>query len=396
MSRKILWFICLVVLIVPLLLVSCGGGGGTTITNISDNSGDSSSPRLVVDRDNGLHLVWFDLSTGTNQIMYVEKTTDSVWTKPLNLSNSLSNSRSPKVVVNSQGTTHVTWHEYADGKFRIFYSQKPKGGTWSEPYNVTSRREASTYPGLAVDNQGTVHLVWEEDTLKEDTELYYTDIYYASRNPDGTWSEAVSVSHNDGDSAYPSIAVDSQDNLHVVWEDNTLGIHQIFYATQPKGGTWSEPVNISNTTVDSEDPIYPVMVMDSRDTIHVAWHDISIGNWEILYVSKPKDAPWSQPMNLSRNISNSGVPALAVDRNDNLYLVWNDDSPGNFDIFYLSKTRDGTWGKVINISETSSKSGDPSIAVDNVNRVHVVWSEYITDKINWDIVYTSRLDIGAD
>ena len=101
-------------------------------------------------------------------------------------------------------------------------------------------------------------------------------------------------------------------------------------------------------------------------------------------------------MNLSRNISNSGVPALTVDKRDNLYLVWNDDSPGNFDIFYRSKSRDGDWGQVVNISRTHDKSGDPSIAVDNVHHVHVVWSEYITDKNNWDIVYTSRLGIGAD
>jgi hypothetical protein len=381
MRKKILWFISLAVLIVPLLLVGCGGGGdgGTAISNISDNSGDSSSPRLVVDKDNGLHLVWFDLSTGTNQIMYAEKTPDSGWTEPLNLSNSFSNSRSPKMVVDNQGTTHVVWHEYADGKFRFFYSQKPKGGTWSEPYDVTSKREASTYPALALDSQGLVHLVWEEDKLKQDTELYYTDIYYSYRNTDGTWSEAVNISNNDGDSTYPSIVIDSQDNVHVVWEDDTPGIHQILYATQPKGGTWSEPVNISNTTVDSEDPIYPVMVVDSRDTIHAAWHDIGLGNWEILYCSKPKGDSWSQPVNVSRNISNSGVPSLAVDKRDNLYLAWNDDSSGNFDIFYLAKPRDGTWGQVVNISQTSEKSGDPSIAVDNVYHVHIAWSEYITE-----------------
>jgi hypothetical protein len=282
------------------------------------------------------------------------------------------------------------------GKFGIFYSQKPKGGTWSEKYNVTSGREASTYPSLALDSQGVVHLVWEEDKLKQDTELYYTDIYYSYRNADGTWAEPEDISNNDGDSAYPAIAVDSQDNVHVVWEDNTPGIHQIFYATQPKGGTWSEPVNISNMTVNSDEPIYPVMVVDSLDTIHVAWHDISIGNWEIMYVSKPKDASWSQPMNVSRNTSNSGVPALAVDNRDTLYLAWNDDSPGNFDIFYKSKPRDGDWGQVVNISKTNSKSGDPSIAVDSVHHVHVVWSEYITNKNNWDIVYSTRLGTGAD
>jgi len=101
-------------------------------------------------------------------------------------------------------------------------------------------------------------------------------------------------------------------------------------------------------------------------------------------------------LNLSRNTSNSGVPVLAVDKRDNLYLAWNDDSPGNFDIFYKSKPKDSDWSQSVNISKTRDKSGDPSIAVDNLYRVHIVWSEYITDKNNWDIVYKSREGIGAN
>ena len=392
MSRKILWLISLAVLVVPLLVAGCGGGGGTAITNVSDNPGDSLSPRLMVDREDDLHLVCFDISTGNNEILYAEKAGDSGWTKPFNISNNPSHSRSPSLAVDSQGTTHVAWHDYAPGNFDIFYSQKPKGGTWSEPYNVTNNQEPSSNPALAVDSQGTVHLAWQQDTLKENTDLYYTDIYYAFRNRDGTWSEAVNVSHNDGDSFYPSIAVDSQDNIHIVWCDNTPGNEDIFYATKSKGGEWSEPANISNNSGDSE---YPMLVADSQDTLHLAWCDFTQGNWEILYSSKFKGDSWSEPLNISRNFSNSGVPALAVDKDDNLYLAWNDDSPGNFDIFYVSKPRDGTWSKVVNISRTSEKSGDPSVAVDNHSRVHIVWSEYVQNNNNWDIVYTARQGIGA-
>jgi len=388
MSRKILWLISLAVLVVPLLVAGCGGGG-TSITNISHNPGDSLGSRLVVDREDGLHLVWFDLSTGNNEIMYAEKARDSGWTAPTNISNNPSHSRSPSLVVDSQGTTHVAWHDYAPGYWAIFYSQKPKGGTWSEPYNVTSNREASTNPALAVDNQGTLYLVWQEDTL-EDVDVYYTDIYYASRNQDGTWSEPVNISNTHGDSYGASIVVDSQDNLHVVWYDDTPGKEDIFYVTKPSGGQWSQPINISNNPEDSE---YPSLAVDSRDTLHLAWCDFTPGNWEILYSSKPSGGVWSEPLDISKNISNSGVPSLAVDNGDNLYLAWNDDSPGIFAIFCVSKPRVGTWSDPVNISGTSAKSGDPSITVDSQRRVHIAWSEYVQN--NWDIFYTSREGIAA-
>jgi hypothetical protein len=395
-SKKILWLISLAVLVVPLLVAGCGGGGSTANINISRNPGDSLGPRLVVDKEDGLHLVWFDLSTGNNEITYVEKARDGVWTEPFNISNNSSQSRSPSLAVDSQGTTYVAWHDFGPGKFSIFYSQRPKGGTWSDPYNVTSNREASTNPALAVDNQGTLHLVWQEDTL-EDTDVYYTDIYYASRNQDGTWSEPVNISKTHGDSYGASIAVDSQDDVHVVWYDDTPGKEDIFYVTKPKGGEWSEPVNISNNPENSESP---VLVVDSQDTVHLAWCDFSSGNWEILYASKPKGGSWSEPFDISRNISNSGVPALAVDQADNLYLAWNDDSPGNFDIFYVTKPKDGTWGKRVNVSQTSGNSGDPSIAVDNEHRIHFVWSEDVQNKVGtegkWDIYYTSRQGIAVE
>jgi hypothetical protein len=136
-----------------------------------------------------------------------------------------------------------------------------------------------------------------------------------------------------------------------------------------------------------------VLVVDSQGTVHVAWQDNTPGNWSVFYSSKPKDGPWSEPFNVSRNISNSGAPSLAMDSNDTLYLAYDTDSPGIFVIFCVSKPRGGTWSGPVNISGTSAKSGDPSIAVDSQRRAHIAWSEYVQN--HWNIFYTSVQGIAA-
>lgn len=392
MSKKILLFLSVIALVVPLLLAGCGGSGtkvvSVPVTNISHNAGDSLGPRLAIDREDGLHLAWFDLTAGDNDIFYSAKASGGTWTDAFNISDNPTPSRSPSIAVDSQGTVHVVWQDFAPGNYDIFYSQKPKGGNWSTPYNVSNNPEDSTAPSVAVDGQGIVHVAWQQDVSGT------PDIFYSSRAVDGTWATPVNVSNNSGESDNPSLAVDAQRNVHLVWFDKTPGNEDIFYATKPNGGTWSTPVNISNNTGDSE---YPVLAADSQGTVNVAWQDNTPGNWEIFYSSKPAGGSWSTPFNISRNSSSSGFPTIAVDDSNNVYLAWHDNSPNItqdlYEIFYVSKPKGGDWSSPVNISGTSVKSGDPSIGVDSHHTVHVAWSEYLQN--NWDVVYASTPGIVA-
>jgi len=85
----------------------------------------------------------------------------------------------------------------------------------------------------------------------------------------------------------------------------------------------------------------------------------------------------------------SGVsfsPVIAVDSSDNLHLVWDDDTPGNFEIYYKKSTDGGaTWTANKRLTWTSSYSWNPSVAVDSSGNVHVVWEDDTPG--NWEIYY---------
>ena len=81
----------------------------------------------------------------------------------------------------------------------------------------------------------------------------------------------------------------------------------------------------------------PAIAIDSNNHIHVFWEDFAFGNAEIFYKkSTDGGANWS----VERITWNSGVsqtPAITVDSGNGIHVIWDDDSPGYFDIFYKNR-----------------------------------------------------------
>ena len=71
----------------------------------------------------------------------------------------------------------------------------------------------------------------------------------------------------------------------------------------------------------------------------------------------------AQIKNLSSNIGSSGGSAIALS-GGNIYVVWGDSTPGNFDILYRTSSDDGTTfsSLLTNLSLNVGISISPSIA----------------------------------
>jgi hypothetical protein len=78
----------------------------------------------------------------------------------------------------------------------------------------------------------------------------------------------------------PDIAVDGAGNVHVVWADYTPGNYDVF-CRNFDGVSWSDPVNISNTPVNSTGP-----AIATGSDLHVVWEDDTPGNYDIFYATK--------------------------------------------------------------------------------------------------------------
>jgi hypothetical protein len=86
------------------------------------------------------------------------------------------------------------------------------------------------------------------------------------KNPSGLLSVTgiTNLSNNRGDSEDPRIAA-SDKNVYAVWQDNTPGNSEIFFAASSDSGTsFTTAVNLSNTSQDSIAPQIAVHLVDKR------------------------------------------------------------------------------------------------------------------------------------
>jgi hypothetical protein len=173
----------------------------------------------------------------------------------------------------------------------------------------------------------------------------------------------------------PAVAIDSGDGVHIVWQDDTSGIAEICYKRSLDGGaTWSTNKILTWNSGASE---YPAIAADSYDYIHVVWQDDTPGNLEIYYVkSEDRGATWSVPRRLTWTSGSGEHPAIAVDSSDRIHIAWQDDKTGVAEVYYRQSTDGGTnWSAVTRLTWTSGVSGYPDMAAGSGSSVFLVWHD---------------------
>jgi hypothetical protein len=220
------------------------------------------------------------------------------------------------------------------------------------------------------------------------------DIYYSCNIPAAFFSIGVWGYLDNEQEAYMecgflllAIAVDGP-NIYVVWQDDTPGNSEIYFKKSDDGGvTWTTTKNLSNNADYSGSPAIAV----DGSNIYVVWQDSTPGNAEI-YFKKSVDAgiTWTTTKNLSNNAAYSSYPAIAVD-GLNVYVVWEDTT--NSEI-YFKKSVDGgaTWMANKRLTWNAGDSYAPRIAVDGLN-IYVVW--YDDTPGNGEIYFKKSVDAGT-
>jgi hypothetical protein len=104
-------------------------------------------------------------------------------------------------------------------------------------------------------------------------------------------------------------------------------------------------------------------------------------------------ANFGDTINLSNNVGVSANPAIAISGN-NVYVIWQDDTPGDGDILYRRSTDGGAnFDATINLSNNAGFSAAPAVAA-SANNVYVVWHDNNDTPVN-EILYTRSTDDGA-
>jgi len=320
-------------------------------------------------------------------------------------------SSSPSIAIDNGGNLHVVWDDRTNGPWgtdqEIMYADYSALAGWSNATVISDdgtkwNNGDSNRPSIAIDNGGSLHVVWKDVTdgpWGNDPEIMYAN--YSSAG----WSNATVISDdvsnwNNGDSNSPSIAVDNGGNVHVVWFDSTDGPwgtdDEIMYVNYSSSVGWSNATVISDdgTKWNDDYSSSPSIAVDNSGNVHVVWFDFTDGPWgtdaEIMYADYSALAGWSNATVISDdgtkwNDDYSSSPSIAVDNGGNLHVVWFDSTDGPWgtdsEIMYADYSSTAGWSNATVISDDGTKWNDgsssvPSISIDNGGNVHVVWYDW--------------------
>jgi hypothetical protein len=359
------------------LLASAARADWTTAKRLTWNDGASYSPKIVLNSWGHLHLVWYDNTLGHNEIYY-KKSTDGgdTWTAAKRITWSSGDSQFAALAVDPSDRLHVVWVEDTSGGSEIYYKRSSDGGvTWTAKQRLTWAGITSSWPDIAVDSWGVIHLVWQDST----GEIYY------SKSPDGTnWMLEKRLTWNSGTSQYPDIAIDSSNRLHVVWQDNTPGEYnyEIYYRKSTDAGlTWATAKRL--TWMDNGS-YRPDLAVDPSENLHLVWYDENPSLYKIYY-KKSTDSgdSWTGAKRLTSDDGWTAYPCLAVDASGTLHLVW-ENMDG--DLSYRKSANSGsTWTAIQRLTWTAGSSWDPIMVADPSGNLYLVWSD--NTPLNREIYY---------
>ena len=360
----------MVIVLLFSLFAQVAQAGWTPAKRLTWTSGESYRPDIAVDSSGHLHMAWYDKTPGNEEIYY-KKSTDggSTWTPNKRLTWNSGVSYWPDIAVDSSGYLHLVWADRTPGEFNIYYKKSmDKGATWTAGQKLSWNSGGGIGPSIAVDASDNLHLVWY-NYIDLNDEIFY------KKSTDGgvTWTPSRRLTWNSGGSDVPTIAVDPSGYLHVVWEDATPLNKEIFYKKSTDGGdTWAANKRL---TWNSGNSAAATITADLSGNLHVVWYDNTPGDYEIYYIkSADGGAAWTTSERLSWTSDNSYQPAMSIGSSSNLHVVWYDDTPGNREIYYTKSTDGGaTWTTSQRLTWTSGVSWHPAICTDASGNPYVFW-----------------------
>jgi hypothetical protein len=347
------------------------------------NSGGSFAPAIAVDSLDRIHLVWREETPGNAEIFYKRSTNGgATWGNTQRITWNSESSLDPAIAVDSSNYIQVVWHDRSSGNYEIYYKKSTNGGTtWVGHKRLTWNSGLSMDSAVAVDPSDNIHVVWQDYTPGI-PEMYYR------RSTDGgaTWGNVQRLSWNSGWSFCPAITSDSNGFIHVVWHDDTPGSSEIYYKRSTNGGvSWLKTKRLTWSEVSS---FRPKIAVNSSDNLHMVWYGQAPESLELFYKKGSNGGmTWGSVKRLTWNSGESSISNIAVDTADLVHVVWKDDSPGDFEIYHKKSTNGGVgWSGANRLTWTSKQSSSPKIAVDSSNSIHLVWVEYYTSG-NYEIFY---------
>ena len=248
------------------------------------------------------------------------------------------------------------------------------GENWSSYENISKTPTSSTYPTVAADKAGNLHVLWMEDVGGKTKNLI--------TNPDGT----------------AKLDYRGKQVNYLTRQGNTL------YYTRWNGKRWLQPVDVQAATRGSM--YFPSAVVDNKGILHVIWTEGITQQNDLMYSQVPADKAedvreWSTPVSLAAPIFSYYYPsAITAEFMGGLHIIYYRLGPGPG--VYAINSDDGglNWSYPVLIYSNKSDFGTDDgslpvrLTIDKKDRLHATWTRYDISGNGKAIYYSQSDDQG--
>ena len=269
--------------------------------------------------------------------------------------------------------------------YDLLYSDD-SGATWHGPIDVSAVDIPDERPYIDIDWQGdTAFIVLKNNTLGIGGMAEFHGIAFRTF-ANGVPAEVENLLETNG-YGIPRIAVDNND-IHIVFcapdsTDPSVPSNEAIYlhgVVSPR--SWDAPITIATYEMNGipfTQKAFDLVAEDGQ--VYFVWNNYDTDNYNIWYVkatSPFQQLDWGSPIQVITDSANSLYPACVLDSSSNLYIVWQDDRDGYYQLRYSRiDALGGTDVDDMALTDTDANAINPDIAVDEVNgRVYLSWEDF--------------------
>lgn len=245
------------------------------------------------------------------------------WTRPAQVIDATEGGAAQPALAAVGERLHAVWSDGPNGEVlysRAFLRDAYAASGWEKPQSLPAPAAIGSWPDIAADVGGNLHVVYAVP-VNEGRGVYYT----RSGDSGESWSPARQVF--DAAAAgwamadRPRLAVDRQGTLHVVWVRAALagdGLSEgIYYARSSGGGeTWSGPLQVAEGAY-----AWPEVGTGSAGQVHLLWNEVGDGRAWWHQWSADGGQEWTRAKRVRSFADVPGPVGLAADGAGTLHLV---------------------------------------------------------------------------
>jgi len=309
----------------------------------------SRAPQISSDENGHVYVTWYDMRNERDRIYfnYSEDYGDTWQVSDIRVDrNPIADRTATNPVISSDetGNVYIAWIDLRNAGWDIYFnSSHDYGATWQvQDVRLDTSDEHSLYLTMNSDNTGHVYVAWS-DIRDAEHDVY---INY-SHDHGATWqANDIRLNTNQAgafDSWRPQVGVNDNGGVYVIWHDSRDVEDDIYLNySLDFGVNWqASDTKINNEPAGSADSLASVISCDNNGNAYVAWYDYRNGTRDVYFnYSFDSGATW-QPDDMRLNTNTAGTstsryPAISSDNKANVYVAWEDDRNGTYDIYFTS------------------------------------------------------------